>query len=52
MPAFADDFTPMSDMRASADYRLRVSQNMLRKTAHETYASADDSRIVGRGAAA
>jgi len=27
----ADDFTPLSDMRASAAYRLRVAQNLLRK---------------------
>lgn len=29
LPAFAADFTPMSDMRASADYRMRVAENML-----------------------
>jgi xanthine dehydrogenase small subunit len=27
----ADDFAPLSDMRASADYRMRVAQNLLRK---------------------
>ena len=27
--AFRDDFTPLSDMRASADYRLQVAQNLL-----------------------
>ena len=27
--AFGQDFTPMSDMRASADYRLQAAQNML-----------------------
>lgn len=26
---FATDYTPMSDMRASADYRLKTAQNML-----------------------
>lgn len=31
LPAFAQDFTPMSDMRASADYRLTSAQNMLRR---------------------
>lgn len=30
-PAFAQDYTPMSDMRASADYRLVAAQNMLTK---------------------
>lgn len=28
LPAFADDFAPMSDMRASATYRLKTAQNM------------------------
>ncbi len=31
LPAFAKDFTPLSDMRASADYRLMGSQNLLRR---------------------
>jgi len=29
LPAFAQDFTPMSDMRASAAYRLETAQNLL-----------------------
>ncbi len=29
--ALAQDFTPLSDMRASADYRMRASQNLLRR---------------------
>jgi xanthine dehydrogenase small subunit len=29
MDAFADDFAPLSDMRASADYRLASGRNML-----------------------
>ena len=29
LPAFATDYTPMSDMRASAAYRLEAAQNML-----------------------
>lgn len=29
MPRFADDFTPLTDMRASAGYRLTAAQNML-----------------------
>ena len=28
-PAITDDFTPLSDMRASAEYRLQTAQNML-----------------------
>lgn len=31
LPAFAKDFQPMSDMRASAAYRLSAAQNMLRR---------------------
>ncbi len=34
-PAWAQDFTPMSDMRASADYRLTAAQNMLRRALAE-----------------
>jgi xanthine dehydrogenase small subunit len=29
MQAFEDDFTPMSDMRASADYRMTTAKNLL-----------------------
>jgi xanthine dehydrogenase small subunit len=29
--AVADDFSPMSDMRASADYRARVAKNLFRR---------------------
>ena len=29
LPAFAQDYTPMTDMRASAAYRLEAAQNML-----------------------
>ncbi|MBN2630264.1 MAG: xanthine dehydrogenase small subunit [Rhodobacteraceae bacterium] len=31
----ADDFTPLSDMRASAAYRLKTAQNMLTRYAHD-----------------
>jgi xanthine dehydrogenase small subunit len=30
-PAWAQDFTPLSDMRASADYRLTAARNMLHR---------------------
>ncbi|WP_341914366.1 xanthine dehydrogenase small subunit [Ferrovibrio terrae] len=33
--ALTADFTPMSDMRASAAYRLLAAQNLLRKFCHE-----------------
>ncbi len=31
LPAFEKDYQPMSDMRASAEYRLMAAQNMLRR---------------------
>jgi xanthine dehydrogenase small subunit len=34
--ALAKDFTPISDMRASADYRLRAAQNLLHRFYLET----------------
>ncbi len=36
--ALASDFTPLDDMRASASYRLRVAQNLLRRFWLETRA--------------
>ncbi|GGF05934.1 xanthine dehydrogenase small subunit [Aliidongia dinghuensis] len=36
LPALALDFSPLSDMRASADYRARVAANLLRKFQLET----------------
>jgi xanthine dehydrogenase small subunit len=36
--ALAQDFKPMSDMRASADYRLQVAQNLLQRLWLETRA--------------
>ncbi len=35
LPAFGEDFTPMSDMRASADYRLETARNMLTRYYHD-----------------
>ena len=37
---FASDFQPLSDMRASADYRLAAAQNMLRRYHAEATGSA------------
>jgi len=36
MDALAEDFSPISDMRASSGYRLRATQNMLRRFYLET----------------
>ncbi|WP_112323963.1 xanthine dehydrogenase small subunit [Oceanibium sediminis] len=49
MPAFATDYQPLSDMRASADYRLRAAENMLLRCFHEDHGAR--TRLVGRGAA-
>ena len=35
MMAYAQDFTPLSDMRASAEYRLETAANMLLRYFHE-----------------
>jgi len=40
MAALAEDFTPLTDMRASAAYRARVARNLLLKLWHETRAEA------------
>ena len=34
-PIFEQDFTPLTDMRASANYRMRTAQNMLRRAVLE-----------------
>ena len=34
--AFAEDYQPISDMRASADYRLLTAQNLLKRFFLET----------------
>ncbi len=36
LAAFEEDFTPLSDMRASADYRMLVARNLLRRFFAET----------------
>ncbi len=51
LPAFAEDFQPISDMRASAIYRLRVAGNLLRRTFHERQFGRDRTRLVGADSA-
>ena len=50
--ALAQDFSPISDLRASAHYRMQVAQNLLRKAYWETASqvAADEVRLVGAGA--
>ncbi|MFO1049371.1 MAG: xanthine dehydrogenase small subunit [Geminicoccaceae bacterium] len=44
--ALGDDFQPISDMRASAGYRLSVARNLLRRLHVETTSPAE-TRLVG-----
>jgi xanthine dehydrogenase small subunit len=46
IPAFATDYQPITDMRASADYRLLCAQNLLRRFFLETRGEA--VRLVRR----
>ena len=46
IPAFAHDFTPLSDMRASATYRLRTAENMLWRAFHESRGTPADVLAV------
>ena len=48
----SEDYTPISDMRASADYRLRVAQNLLRKFFIETTQPQAKTRILAERRAA
>ncbi|MGI9292842.1 MAG: xanthine dehydrogenase small subunit [Pseudomonadales bacterium] len=46
MAALTDDFTPISDFRASADYRMQTSQNLLQRLYLETESSAGQVRVT------
>jgi len=48
--ALARDFQPISDMRATAAYRMDVAQGLLRKALMET-AGASATRVIGGGRA-
>lgn len=43
------DFTPISDFRASAGYRMQASENMLQRLFLESSAPSSQLRITGRG---
>ncbi|SEK87682.1 xanthine dehydrogenase small subunit [Bosea lupini] len=45
--ALAEDFTPLTDMRASAAYRLKVAGNLLRRFLIETTAPETSTRVAG-----
>ncbi len=46
---FEEDFQPLSDMRASADYRMLTAKNLLLRYFHEMTGDAP-TRLVGAGA--
>ena len=46
MHALTRDFAPMSDMRASADYRMQVAQNALLRAFHSIHGTATDLHEV------
>ena len=47
MAAMEQDFTPITDWRASADYRMRVSKNLLMRLYIETTDTEAETRMVG-----
>jgi xanthine dehydrogenase small subunit len=47
MQALADDFAPITDWRASRDYRLQVARNLLLKAFVETGGDGGPVRLVG-----
>ena len=47
MAVMTTDFSPMSDMRATAGYRLRVAQNLLLRFFHESSSGASiETRVL------
>jgi len=50
--ALTEEFQPISDMRASADYRLSVARNLLTKVFIETTQAETQTRLIGPGALA
>ncbi len=47
MAALGSDFSPITDWRASADYRAQVARNLLRKLFIETSEKRPETRVVG-----
>ncbi|WP_339860586.1 xanthine dehydrogenase small subunit [Paremcibacter congregatus] len=50
MVALETDFRPIGDMRSSADYRMKVAQNLLLKCYHEQTTPDATTRLVGHNA--
>ena len=51
LAAFERDFAPISDMRASAAYRMQAAKNLLLKYFRESTRPLAETRLVGRHAA-
>ncbi|MBE7638157.1 xanthine dehydrogenase small subunit [Sneathiella sp. P13V-1] len=51
MAEMANDYTPLTDMRASDDYRMQVAQNLLMKFFIESTDAKAKTRILGEEAA-
>lgn len=49
MRALAHDYTPLTDMRASADYRLTAAQNLLYRFYLETVEPVTATRVYSYG---
>ncbi len=47
--AFDDDFAPITDMRASAGYRLGAARNLLQRYFEESRSALSETRLVGLG---
>lgn len=50
--ALAQDFTPLTDMRATAGYRLKVAGNLIERLIHEAAPRAPETRLAPVGALA
>ncbi|NKB37114.1 MAG: xanthine dehydrogenase small subunit [Gammaproteobacteria bacterium] len=48
MQVLSEDFTPLTDMRASADYRIKVAANLLLRFYHEVNGAAKNTTHVLR----
>ena len=46
LAAMTQDFTPMTDQRASTAYRMKVAQNLLLKFYLETSGGGDATRVL------
>jgi len=49
IPMLAEDYQPISDMRASAAYRTRIAGNLLRKCYLELSAAPGETRVIFAG---